>query len=538
MRELPAREARSAKSLPKVVNQEAISYVCTMLDNFQTTSVQYLKLLISDRLIHTARIPHDSKMTSEIDDKNAKLSQTRHATELEKFLLKTDARCSQEFPLYLISEQIQMICNPKAHLGLKLCFSAFVRAFGVFCDFLLNEENLTTHKHDKKLANQAIDILTKAKLPPLFYPDVDSHVLMSVDFRDITPVSPTAITSTESTLYVGCKGPVIKAIPLLRTQKKEITHIEIPDIPDEPFSLVTHNGVLVLSSANEPPLHIDPNEKAFMKLQVSHYRHVPMVVPKFGPPVVTDGEFFYSIGYSEAKVKIFKLEMDGIFFVSSIKLTAQKDQLMAPFKEVLPAAQRKKCSIATNGIYIGFLFREPEITICRIFLLRNGTHQHDVVMNGAGDIDSWCFDGFRPAHCVMRKGKVMFLDGRYTLPRWLVGFEEPAENPKVNSGKPEEIVLALSQALTLFAARIIGTEVELPICLNNQYYKNSMEQCFCKFIDSNNRYAAQALLVLLDVKMSQGDTDLYPANFIGRLFECYDDPKSEYLRRHIVFTVL
>ena len=538
VRERPPQELRSIKSLPMVVGHECMSNVSTMLDNFQTTSMQHLRSLIGERMRHTA--PLEAKETPEfvMNEKNRKLLQTKNVSDIEKFLSKADARTSQDFPLYMISDQIAKICSAQSSYGLSLCFASYIKSFAVLCDFLLHEESWKEGKKDKKLANHAIDILLKSKLPPLFYPDVNSRVLMQVDFGDITPVCPTAITSTESMLYVGCPGPVIKAIPLSRTQKQEVTNIEIPELPDKRYSLVTHNGVLILSSSKEPPLHIDPNEKVFMKLQVSHYGHRPMVVPKFGPPVVTDGEFFYSIAYSEAKVKTFKLEMDGIFFVSAVKLTAQKDELMEPFKEILPPGQKKKCSIATNGIYIAFLFRREGITICRIFLLRNGAHHQDVVLNGVDDIDSWCFDGFRPAHCILRKGRAVFLDGQYTLPKWLVGFTEPPENPKVTTGKPDDIISAVSQAMAIFISRVLGTEVPLPINMHNQYYKNSMEKCICKFIDQDNRYAAQSLIALLGLKMIRGDTDLSPEDFIRRLFECYDDPKYEYLHRQIVFTVV
>ena len=538
VRQRRPREERDRSNFPRSASDETLSRVFTMLEIFQGSSAQYLRLLIQARVNQLSSL-RETSIIWENEDAIQEVANTKSLSEIQELLLRSTSSAVCEVPLHLIPDQIAMICTQKnTCFGSKICFAVYIKSLPLLAEFLMAQESAQTRRNDKSLANRAIEFLLNSPLPPMFYPNMDSCVLMSVDLEEVKPVTTTAIGVTQSTMYVGCAGPVIKAISIQRTQRMRMVDIEIPDMANEPYSLVVHKGILIVSSVSEPALQVSPREKSVTRLPVSYSGNVFMMVHKFAPPVVTDGQLLYSIGYNELRVKTFKLEGEEIVFLSVVKLSASKDALRPPFTELLPASQRNTCSIATNGVYISFLFQTEDTTICRIFLLRNGVHQHDVVLSSFGPIDGWCFDGFRPAHCVLKQGKGLFIDSRYTLPKWLIGFEEPPDNPKVRFGKPNEIVSAVSEALAVFAARIVGSAVHLPLALNDPYYKGSIEKCILKFLEQNNTYAVQAFLVILETRMRQDSDNVCSTDLFRKLYECYDDKNYEYLHNQIVFTFL
>lgn len=538
VRQRRPRDEADRRYFPKILDESSISRVFEMIANFQSSSVQYLRLLIDARVAQMTRL-RETSVKYENKDVVTQLTQTKDFSDIQQLLLTSSASSVCEIPLHLIPDQVAMVfTQSKSAFGSKICFAVFIKSLPLLAEFILTDENVQIAKTDKILANQAIKFLLNSPLPPMFYPDIQSQVIMSVELNGIKPVSTTSVALTQSMMYVGCEGPMIRAIPLQRTQQREVEDIPLPDMPDEPYSLVVHKGMLIISSSSEPALMISPRDKSVTKIPVSYGGNVFMMMHKFTPPIVSDGQLLYSIGYNDGRVKTFKLEEDEVVFVSVVKLSAPDGTLAPPFTELLPVSQRNTCSIATNGVYIGFLFEAEECTICRIFLLRDGVHQHDVVLHGVSNIDSWCFDGFRPAHCVVQNGKGLFFDNRYTLPKWLIGFEDPNENPKVSFNRQSEIVTAVSEALAVFASRTLGSEVHLHMALNDQYYKGSMEKCILKFIDQNNRYATQAFLAFLGMRMRQNRNDFCSHGLFQKLCECYCDPNYQYLHKQIVFTFL
>ena len=532
--------SKDVRFLPRVGSEDVVQFLRDCLYEFDSVSESVLKSSVDMHLTNLVQVPHIDYSCQNYEA-TSKIQNAKTLKQIEEFLLRVGADEAQEVPLYVLSDQILALFTQKgAPLGVKLCFSIYVRSLSLVSLFLIPEFNKVYRgfKSDKSLANKAIDMLLKTKLPPLFYPNVDSNVILSVDLCGIKPVSPTAIATTETMLYVGCEGPLIKGIPLHRTQQHDIVEIPVEGFPDEPYSLVCQNGFLILSAGEGSALHVDLSARCTFTLPISYFKNPFSVLNKFGPPVVSDGELLYSISFNEAKIKTFKLELDAVLYVTSVKLVVKDTKLIAPFTEVLPPAQKNICSIATNGVYISFVFRERNISICRTFFLRNGVHQSDVVLEG-GPIHAWCFDGARPAHCVISGNKAQFYSGCFTLPKWMIHFDEPKEQPKVTNNSQSEIIEMVSRALAIFAAQIIGSEAKIPFGFSDECHSGTMEEHACNFIDIDNHFAAQAFLVFMGIRM-KGTQNIGGDNLIllAKLYNSYGDERYMYLQEQIAWLFL
>lgn len=517
-----------------------MEFYISCLSGLDVISQDVLKSSVARHMTNLFQMPANDYVVPTYE-LNPKLAHAKTLKALQTFLSGVDADETQEIPLYVLSDQILALFTQKgAPLGLKLCFSVYVRSLSLVSLFLIPEFNrvYAGDSSDKKLANKAIDMLLKTKLPPLFYPCLSSNVIFSVDLQNVKPVAPTAVATTETMLYIGCEGPVIKGIPLHRTQQNDVVEIMVDEFPNEPYSLVCQNGFLIMTSGDGAALYVDLSTKCTFTLPISYFRNPFSVLNKFSSPIVSDGELLYSISFPEAKIKTFKMELDAVLYVTSVKLVVKDTKLLAPFTEMLPTTQKNVCSIATNGVYISFVFRDKNVSICRTFLLRNGVHQNDVLLDDAV-IQGWCFDGARPAHCVVSNDKAYFYNGCFTLPKWMLRCQEPKEDPKVTGKTQKEIIEMVSKAFAIFATRIIGSEARIPFGFSDECHTGTMEEHACHFIDVDNRFAAQAFLVFLGIRMkgNQGVLD-DSLVLLTKLYNCYGDERYEYLQEQIAYLFL
>jgi len=463
--------------------------------------------------------------------------------QISSFLLDTKTMNFEEIPIYLISHQVSLICSSSANnLGLRLLFATYIKSISFISEFLCSPPETTDLKMNKIMASRAIDMLMNTPFPPLFYPNFSLPPALTISIPEFKPNIPSAIATSETSVFIGLQGPQIAIIPIQNPQQAAPVVLTIEDFPDDQFSVLFLNGFLLLSSNIINAFHYDPASKSGFPLQISHRGNLLSFRHSFTPPVVTDGNRLYSIDFSaKPVVKVFTFEMDSILFLRTIKLQHGFNKLHEQFPELLPISQRYTSPIATNGVFISFILKSGNITICRIFLLHNGSHLNDVVLecNNDNSILGWTFDTNRPAHFIHQNNQLSVLDSYFTLPLWLTGFCEPSPKISISSNKNADIVTTYCKALAYTASQCIGTDKWISFHLGDHCYRTSMENAVCKFITENNTSGAQALLVFLAIKMKHDSCQNSVLKMILEQFlSCFLKAQFECLRNLIVYVLL
>ena len=535
-------EAEALKDFPPVAKYSDIQSIWREIYLFGKRSVDYFEKL---EQYHDTLKPkpkcNDIYLSGQ--STNSKISQLNSKEEIESYLMNDKVKNEKDISIAFISNQVSIIYNSRVtNLGLRLLFSTYIKSVSFMGEFLCNPPTAPEPSSNKKCAERAIKMLLDTPLPPLFYPVLEDKPTISFDAPEIVPILPTAIATSDTTIFIGLKGPAFAMIPIQATQEKKVEVLPIEGFCDEPFSVAYHNGFLTFSSKSIPALHFDPATKTSFSLPVFYLTNLLYLKEKlnpFEPPIVTDGSNYYSIEFGPTpKIKVFTQDMQSIIFDRSFPLKEGSKPLTAPFTELLPLSQKNTASIATNGIYISFIFRTATAAICRIFLLYTGEHLHDVPLDPNHPIAAWTFDTNRPAHFVLHNDRVDVLNNCFTLPMWLTGYVLPEGPPKIAANKNQNVIDGYCNALSIVASRFIGAEALSCFQLNDQCYRTSMEKAVCHFIMNNNRYAAQAFLVFLAIKMSQEENQPTEVTHLLKQFAiCFNNDKYEYLRKLIAYVL-
>ncbi|EAX87539.1 F-box domain containing protein [Trichomonas vaginalis G3] len=499
-----------------------------------------------------------------------KLNALNTKEKIENFLLNQNLKDYNNIPISLIAGPISVLCvKTFDNYGLRLLFSTYIKSFSLIGDFLCHEPTVKEPKTNDKYAKMAVDLLLQTPLPPLFYPDMNEQSRYKIEVPDIfIPILPTAFACSETNIYVGIEGPSVVIIPIQNTSDSKTEVIPIENFPNEPFSILFMNDSLIFSSKTVRALHFDTKTKEQFPINLFYPFNFLYILEKknaFEPPIVSDGEKFYSIDFGPSpKIKIFHLDLDSIMYETSVHLKEGHNPLMAPFTELLPLDQKNKALIATNGVYISFILKSPQLTICRIFLVYDGTHLHDVVLKDFDDFNGWCFNSNRPAHCLLGKYNVLMVDGCFSLPTWMTGYSIPEGVPEIKSRKNDDILIGYSHALAIFASRIIGVEVGLKLNFLNEIYNTPLEKAVLSFIIQAYNFtedalaleaegykdaayikrvadaykvAAKAFLVFLSLKIHQDSTSVQVTPLLDQFLICIDNEKYSYIKDLIVYII-
>lgn len=488
---------------------------------------------------------------------------------IEKFLLNEDLNGHEPIPLLAITKPVSILYNKNYdNFGARLLFATFTKSFSLIGSFLYHQPTVQEPKSNDKFAKMAVDLLLQTQLPPLFFPQFNSETDYEIEVPQLQPIIPTAMTCSDSTLYVGIKGPTIAMIPMKNSMDRKIEFIPIRDFPDEPFSIAYVQGSLFLSSKTTKALHFDTNSREQFPINLFYPINFMYILEKrnpFEPPIVTDGQKFYSVEFGPTpKVKIFLLEPDSIMFESCVNLKPGKIQLTEPFAELLPLEQKNTALIASNGIYLSVIMKSGSDTICRIFLLYDGTHLHDVKIQTNEELKAWCFNTSRPAHVMLMNEKISMLDGCFTLPPWITGYILPTEKQEIKSRKNDDIFIGYSRALSIFVSRFIGTDTNLNLSFLNECGDCPIEQQVEYFItqaynfteDANcleadaSKYAenirniangyksvSNAFLVVLAIKLRQEPQILKFSSLLDKFLVCIKDEKYSYIKNLIAYVM-
>ena len=535
-------ETEILRDFPPVAKQSDIQSVCHEVLLSGSRAISYFNNL-KEFHIKTPENHIDVKDSFFDDSSKTLITKLQTKEEIESFLLNDKVKNEKNISIPYVNNQISILSSARVNnLGLRLLFSTYIKSVSFMGEFLCNPPQSPEPSTNKKCAEKSIKMLLNTSLPPLFYPVIEDTPKFSLDAPEIIPILPTAIATSDTTVFIGLKGPSIAMIPIQNSPDQKIEVIPIEGFVDEPFSVVYHNGFLIFSSKTMPAFHFDPSTKSAFTLNVFYLTNLLYLKEKmnpFEPPVVTDGSSYYSIEFGPSpKIKVFTQDMDSILFERSFPLKEGTKPLTAPFTELLPLSQKNVAAIATNGIYISFIFRTPAASICRIFLLYTGEHLHDVPLDPTNPITAWAFDTNRPAHFVMREDNIDILNSCFTLPTWLTGYVLPSATPKINSNKNQDVIDGYCNALSIVASRFIGAEAFLNFHLSDQCYRTSMEKAVCTFIQKKNQFAAEAFLVFLAVKMRQEESQHHELTHLLKQFQiCFADEEFASFRKLIVYVL-
>ena len=535
-------EQEFLRNFPPVATDSDIQNVYHEISISKQRAIKYFDILKEfHKKSYENHIETDGSFYTE--SPQSKITQLQTKEEIENFLLNDIIKNENNISIPFVNNQVSIISSSRVNnFGLRLLFSTYVKSVSFMGEFLCNPPPGPEPSTNKKCAEKAIKMLLNTSLPPLFYPILEKNPKISLDAPEIIPILPTAIATSDTTIFIGLKGPAIAMIPIQTTQDQKLEVIPIQGFTDEPFSVVYSNGFLVFSSKSIPAFHFDPATKSALPVPVLYQTNVLFIKEKmnpFEPPIVTDGSKYYSIEFGPSpKIKVFTQRDDSIIFERSFQLNEGNKPLTAPFTDLLPLNQKNIASIATNGIYISFIFRTPAASICRIFLLYNGEHLHDVPLDPTNQITAWTFDTNRPAYFVMLQDRVDMLNGCFTLPTWLTGYVLPSNEPKISTNKNQDVIDGYCNALSIVASRFIGAETWLKFHLGDQCYRTSMEKAACYFIEQKNQYAAEAFLVFIAVKMRQEESQPKELTHLLKQFKiCFTLDEFSYFRKLIVYVL-
>ena len=480
--------------------ENIISTVNNIISYFDGSSV-YLSnqsTIISTNESLTAL--HEYRM-SDIEDSETELSKKKTSDQIAKYITGKYANLYKSIKYDGIIPQIDIILNlDNSNLGLKLCFAAYIKSLPMISSLLLTPHSVKQTRYSKYYATKAIEIMRNYTLPPLFIPNFNVPPFLSIPLNEIEIASKTAIATSSEYIYIGGKQSIY-CIPLHKTGSEQILEIPING-QEQNYSLIYLNEFLIYSTPLPNPMCISINSPGTpLPLNVTTKGFYFPTGVQFTSPAVTDGYYIYSVEFGQnPRLKIFQLDPVGMNYIASIPLKSGHSTLKAPFRELLPLKQKDSSVVATNGIFISFIFSIPNShsSLCRTFRVRDGVHVHDDIIQPPTTINGWTFDLDYPAHCVILDHVAVLIDSNFTLPSWFVGLRMPEQYDIKNIlNATESIVTFVSNELWIYASYFIGTNISPIFNFDDILGVNPIEDCICSFIDNSNFMAAQAMLIFL-----------------------------------------
>lgn len=480
------------------------------------------------------------------------LSRKKSFTEISRFLYYFNINTCKILKYDLFSSQFQIVKEIKDNIGLQFCLASYTQSLHAMAYFLTNNDPTNQDRYSKTYAQHAIDCIKNYNISSTFVPDFEIPPLLSIPIGE-EPKTPTSIATSTSKLFVGGQKD-IQIIPLYRYASNKPHKIPLP-ANDEQYSLAYVKNIqttaanpadnkefLLFSSISTPASFVDPNDGSHYPIRISYRNRTSFKAYPFSPPIVSDGQYLYSIDFgSSPRVKTFFFMNKEIFYIRSISLQKGKNELKSPFKDLLPWKLKDTASIATNGLFISFLFEIPqtEYSICRIFLIRNGIHVRDEVVHSPAKINAWTFDLKRPSHCLIVESMMLLIDSRFTLPSFFVGFDDQLLDIQNMENKTESIIEHFSYELSIYSTYFIGCGGWPSLNFNNIPDIEPLESIICNLIDSKNKRISQAFLLFLPFKIMNGDCDTeILLKILDKFIDVFYDINYEYLHRQIVFSFL
>ncbi|OHT02622.1 hypothetical protein TRFO_07044 [Tritrichomonas foetus] len=525
-----------------IAPKESVISIMQNISLFTDNASVYMNNQKTQSVLHENLSAFHGFHSVDVETSNTELSNRTTINEISKFLADFNVKISQIIKFNSIKPQFELILkNEEENLGLQLCFASFIQSLPMIASFLLKNHAPNQVRSCKSFAAKAIEFIKNYNLPSLFIPNFDVPPFLSIPVNSESPITPTAIATSSTMLYVGGETH-IRIIPLHRLNYEDPIEIPVPT-PNEPYSLVYLNGLLLFSSPSTPAICIaDPLENSTFPLDISYRGHFFSQSYTFSHPIITDGQFLYSIEYGTApRIKVFKFYLDGVLFDRVITLQPGKWALKAPFKELLPLKQKDIASVATNGVFISFLLdcSQNNVTICRTFRVRDGIHVHDEILQAPANINAWVFDINRPAHCLILDRVMLMIDSEFTLPTWFVGLDMSSFDSKTLSNTSESIIENFSAELAVYASYFIGATKPPPLDFSDIPGIEKIEECICYFIDTRNVNASQAFLIFLTFIISNGEFETSRLiKILEKFVNCFSIEEYSFLKHQIAFAFL